>query len=249
MKRVFTPVFALIALAGQASAGPTVSLTISGPASPLSWDGTGTSPTFNVAVANPVGDVTDMVVGWSLGLSIVRDTGTGTLSFDTATIPSNYVFASDSSPLMFTVPAPAPTQLLVNGVASDNGVVVPESGTNLLALTFSATAGTSGKFEVMAFGDPNTGSYWTPVAGGTFPSTAFGNVPFGQTLVRWARSTLPRCHRFPSPTHSCSWASEKSACSPIDASADAGLREPCESKRKRASNGRRREPAGGNPAI
>ena len=202
MKRVFTAVFALIALAGQASAGPTVSLTISGPASPLSWDGTGSSPTFNVAVANPGGDITDMVVGWSLGLSIVRVSGTGTLSFDTATIPSNYLFASDSSPLLFTVPAPAPTQLLVNGVASDDGIVVPESGTNLLALTFSATAGTSGKFEVMAFGDPNTGSYWTPVAGQNFPSTAFGNVPFGQTLVSLGEIDIAPLSSVPEP-HSC----------------------------------------------
>lgn len=199
MKRVFAAVFAVIALVGQASAGSTPSLTISGPASPLSWDGNGSSPTFNVAVLNPNNQVTDTVAGWSLGLSIVRESGTGTLTFSTETIPSNYVFATDSTPLFFTTPAPAPTQLLVNGTASDNGVVVPASGTNLLALTFSATAGTSGKFEVMAFGDPNTGSYWIPFANGTFPSTAFGNVPFGPTLVSLGEIDIAPLSSVPEP--------------------------------------------------
>ncbi len=199
MKRVFAAVFAVIALAGQASAGPVATLTISGPASPLSWNGNGISPTFNVAVANPGNEVTDTVMGWSLGLSIVRESGIGTLSFNTATIPANYVFAGDAEALTFTAPAPAPTQLLVNGTTLDNGVVVPASGTNLLALTFSATAGTNGKFEVMAFGNDTTGSYWVPYGNGSFPLNAFGNVPYGPTLVSLgeidiAPSSVPEPH-------------------------------------------------------
>jgi hypothetical protein len=91
------------------------------------------------------------------------------------------VFAGDSGGLS-TSSLPS-TSILAFDTTNDNGVVVPTNVTNLLTLTFSALSGTNGKFKIEAVGDPNTGSNWVPYANGTFPTTAFGNVPFGTNLV------------------------------------------------------------------
>jgi hypothetical protein len=135
------------------------------------------SPTFTVSVENPGGAVTEQVIAWSLGLAIVPEAGaSGTASFATATQPSNYLFASDSSGISQSPPT-SPVQLLANDVATDTGQVVPSTGANLLALTFSATAGAHGVFDIVAYGNSVAGSYWIPNTA-TFPTTAFGNAPF-----------------------------------------------------------------------
>jgi hypothetical protein len=135
------------------------------------------SPTFTVSVQNPGGAVTEQVLAWSLGLAITPEAGaSGTVSFATATQPSNYLFASDSSGITLTPPT-SPVQLLANDVATDNGQVVPSTGANLLALTFSASAGAHGVFDIVAYGNSVAGSYWIP-NDSTFSETAFGNAPF-----------------------------------------------------------------------
>jgi len=195
MKKSLAAVLLIFALVAPARAG---SLTISGSLQPpAAWDGTSASPTFTVAVQNPVGAVTVPVIGWSLGLSIVPEAGAvGTVSFASATVPANYLFATDSGGISIP-PLPA-TSILAFDTATDNGVVVPATGDNLLALTFSATSGTSGKFQIEALGDPNTGSYWIP-NDGVFAATAFGNVPFGTNLVSLGVLTVTTAAVVPEP--------------------------------------------------
>jgi PEP-CTERM motif len=135
------------------------------------------SPTFTVSVQNPGGSVTEQVLAWSLGLAITPEAGAaGVLSFATATQPSDYLFASDSSGISQSPPT-SPVQLLANDIATDNGQVVPSSGANLLALTFLASAGAHGVFDIVAYGNSVSGSYWIPNSS-TFPTTPFGNAPF-----------------------------------------------------------------------
>jgi hypothetical protein len=138
------------------------------------------------------------VPGWSLGLQIVSEgVVTGSLMFATATLPSNYVFAGDSGWLS---PVSLPSSsIFIFDTTNDNGVIVPANGTNLLALTFTAAAGTSGKFAIQALGDPNTGSNWTAYGNGTFPTTAFGNVPFGSNPVSLGEVTVGQVASVPEP--------------------------------------------------
>jgi hypothetical protein len=181
MKKFLLAVLLVATLTLSASAGD---LTISG--EDLTWSGSGASPTFTVSVQNPGGAVTDNVQGWSLGLWVAPESGaTGTVSFNvppltgfppTASVPAppNYLFASDSSGILLTEPT-SPVQVLANDIATDSGVPVPSTGANLLALSFTATAGATGVFDIFTLGDSVTGSYWVDPTGNTF---AFGNVPF-----------------------------------------------------------------------
>lgn len=88
--------------------------------------------------------------------------------------------------------------IIVNDVATDSGVVVPATGDNLLALTFSITAGTHGTFNIEAVGDPTLGSGWIPNAA-PFPTNAFDNVPFGTKLVSLGSVTVTPSVIVPEP--------------------------------------------------
>jgi hypothetical protein len=157
------------------------SLTISG--QNLSWTGSGSSPTFTVAIENPGGGVTDTLAGWQLGLSIAAQSGaTGSLSFATATLPANYLLNGNSEvqngmsfipndPVLPATSIPA----IADVIATVTGVTVPAAGDNLLALTFSAAAGTTGVFDIYATAPTSsfaTGSYWL--------DASFNNENFAQ---------------------------------------------------------------------
>jgi hypothetical protein len=146
----------------------------------LTWNTTTqpTSPTFNVSVQNPGGAVTDPVIAWALGLAIAPEAGAmGTVSFAKFDQPVNYLLASDTSGIMSGVANP-PVQLLVNDIATDSGKVVPSTGANLVALTFSATAGAKGTFDIVTYGDATEGSTWVSGNDPNLTPMAFGNVPF-----------------------------------------------------------------------
>jgi hypothetical protein len=71
-------------------------------------------------------------------------------------------------------------QLLEFDVATDSGQVVPSTGVNLLSLTFSATPGASGVFDVVTYGS-TVGSNWVdgnPPVNPNLNASAFDNVPF-----------------------------------------------------------------------
>lgn len=74
MNRYFAAVLFVFVLVAPAKAA---SLTISGSLQPnVPWNGTSASPTFTVGIQNP-GNVTNSVIGWQLGLTIVAQGGAG----------------------------------------------------------------------------------------------------------------------------------------------------------------------------
>ena len=156
MRKIFCVALFALATAAQARAGLVLDT-----GQTLSWNTSiESSPTFNVSVSNPGGAVTDPVTAWALGLAIAPEAGaTGAVSFAMFTQPSNYLFNGDSFG-MFEGVANSPVQLLVSDSSVDNGVVVPDAGLNLLVLTFSVSAGTTGKFDIVTYGDPFQGSSW-----------------------------------------------------------------------------------------
>jgi hypothetical protein len=150
----------------------------------LTWNTTTQpiSPTFNVSVQNPGGAVTDPVIAWALGLGIAPEAGAmGTVSFANFSQPMNYLLATDTSGIVSGV-ATSPVQLLVNDVATDTGVVVPSGGANLVALTFSATAGAKGTFDIVTYGDRTQGSNWVSGNDPNLNTVPFENVPFPTTF-------------------------------------------------------------------
>jgi hypothetical protein len=171
-------------------------LSISGQS--LTWNGSGTSPTFTVGIENNGVTGTDYLAGWSLGLTIAPEAGAvGTLSFATASLPSNYLLNGNSevqSGFGF-IPSdpnlPATSILPIADVTLNGGVTVPNSGDNLLALTFVAGPGTtSGVFDVFAMTDPGlTLSYWAE-NNSDFTSESFGNFTTGSDEVLLGTVTI-----------------------------------------------------------
>jgi hypothetical protein len=165
MKKCLLALLLVAAIALPAQAG---SLSIGG--QDLGWSGTGTSPTFTIGIENPAPAVTDQLAGWQLGLTIVAQGGAaGSLSFATVALPANYLLNGNSEYQsgMGFIPGyptlPATSIAAIGDVTVSGGVMVPGSGDNLLALTFSATAGTNGVFDIYATAPTSsyaTGSYW-----------------------------------------------------------------------------------------
>jgi hypothetical protein len=175
MQRIFFVALFVLAIAAPTRAA---SLLL-GTGETVSWNtSTQSSPTLNVSVQNPGGAVTDPVTAWQLGLAIAPEAGaTGSVSFATFGPPSNYLLNGDSLGII-SMKATAPVQLLVGDLSVDTGVVVPAAGANLLALTFSASSGTTGKFDIVTYGDPAQGSNWISGNDPAATPVAFGNVPF-----------------------------------------------------------------------
>jgi hypothetical protein len=186
MRRIFFVALFVLTMAAPARAG-----LVLGTGQNLSWNtSTQSTPTFTVSVQNPGGAVTDPVTAWQLGLAIAPESGaTGSVSFAMFAQPSSYLLNGDSFGIVAGV-ATSPVQLVVSDLATDSGVVVPASGANLVALTFSASPGTTGKFDIVTYGDPLQGSNWISGNDPSATPVAFDNVPFPPNGFPGAQVTL-----------------------------------------------------------
>jgi hypothetical protein len=160
------------------------SLTISG--ANQTWDTSGPSPTFTVGISNPTASPVDLYA-WQLGLMIAADPSNlnpgGTVTFASATIPTaNYVLAGNSYGLLpnpitlGTDTIPFITDFSPTGTAS---TLPSNSSFNLLDLTFTASKGATGVFDVFALplGDGGaSGSGWTKLTT-DFTTVGFDGFP------------------------------------------------------------------------
>ncbi len=179
MRRIVGVAVLVCVIVAPARASILLGLTL-GTGENLSWNtSTSSSPTFDVSVQNPY-SVTDPVFGWSLGLAIAPESGaSGTVSIATATQPANYLLTGDSTGITAGAINPR-VQLLMFDTATDSGQPVPAGGANLLALTFSATTGATGAFDIVAYGNSVAGSYWVDGNDPNLLANAFLNAPFAQ---------------------------------------------------------------------
>ncbi len=145
-------------------------LTLTGTSETWSSPLSNPSPTFTVGVYDTTVTGTSQIplFGWTLGLEIVPESGAvGTVDFATATIPTtNYLLGANSLGLLPAPTLPAttiPTIADADGDPVGSGVLVPTTGANLLALTFSASGGAQGVFDILA--TPYDTSTNTPTSG------------------------------------------------------------------------------------
>ncbi|MFI5001170.1 MAG: hypothetical protein ACHQK9_14940 [Reyranellales bacterium] len=155
------------------------SLTISG--QNLSWGGSGVSPTFTVGIENLTSPATDQLFAWQLGLLIVPEaSATGTLKFLTATLPSNYVLAGKTTTGLlpaFSGPSTSISPFIGDATSDPTGVVVPASGDNLLAVTFTASSNAKGFFDIFAVPLVVPGAPASTWFDQNFNQRDFANVP------------------------------------------------------------------------
>ncbi|HWY87820.1 MAG TPA: PEP-CTERM sorting domain-containing protein [Gemmataceae bacterium] len=110
------------------------------------------SGTMDVMVTS---NASDMMAAWTVQLQITPLAGaTGTLMFQTATQgPSPYIFGTNGFGVSATI-TNSGSQLAANDFDGLDGVnfsaTVPATPTNLLAITYLASAGASGKFGIFA---------------------------------------------------------------------------------------------------
>ena len=111
------------------------------------------------------------------------------MQFATATLPSNYLLNGRSEGLTPAFSGPAASIMPIGDNDSlFTGIVVPTSGDNLLATTFTASSGASGVFHIYAVADPTTGSNWFS---SDFSNVRdFANVPFNGDPVLLGNVTL-----------------------------------------------------------
>jgi hypothetical protein len=143
----------------------------------LVWNQLDPSPIYIVGIQNLEAS-TDPLFAWSLGLEIVPDAGAvGTLQFDSATLPPDYLLDGRSGGLTPALSGPTTSIAPIGDSDSDfTGIEVPSTGKNLLATTLVASPDAQGLFRIFAVGDPFTGSNWFS---DDFENTrAFANVPF-----------------------------------------------------------------------
>lgn len=130
------------------------------------WDPSDTpvSPRMVIGIINEAPDA-ERLVGWQLTLSIVAQPGAvGTLQFNAASLPDNYVLAGLPNAFSATFPnAPARDMLRVfDENTTLAGATIPASGSNLVAIDFTTPDGAVGNFDVYALpGLAN--SIWTEI--------------------------------------------------------------------------------------
>ncbi len=174
--------FVFVFVVGLAGTSQAWQLTLTG--QHLVWNPAAPSPTHVVGIEN-LESSTDPLFAWSLGLQIVPDpTATGTVQFASTTIPGDYLLAGRSGGLVPAFAGPA-TSISPMGDSDDlfEGVVVPETGKNLLATTFVASPDALGLFYIFAVPDPFAGANW--FSDDFQNAQAFANVPFtgGPVLI------------------------------------------------------------------
>ncbi|HEY4233762.1 MAG TPA: hypothetical protein VGM76_10065 [Lacipirellulaceae bacterium] len=144
----------------------------------LVWDPQQTaSPEFVVGVANTAG-TTDPLFAWQLGLEILPLPGaTGSLQFNSADYPPNYLLDGRSDGLTPPFTGPASSITVISDSDSEfTGVIVPTSGMALLQTDFVASPGTQGVFQIAVVPDEFQGANWFS---SDFTARDFANVPFG----------------------------------------------------------------------
>jgi hypothetical protein len=179
-----TAITLLIALTSQAHAG---GLTVT--ASNVIWNPVhDPSPAVVIAIENP-GNTPDLLFAWSLGLNITPAAGShGTLSFNTATLPSSYLLDLRSDGLVPTFTGPSASIPVIGDTdAAFLGITVPATGENLLQTSFVASVGASGVFQISLVPSSLQGTNWIP---SDFSPRAFDNVPFGGGSVVVGSVTL-----------------------------------------------------------
>jgi hypothetical protein len=172
----YTAAIAAVVLFG---AGQTFAASLSIGASNIVWnpsvDGT-PSGTMSVEIFNStVGPDPDLLGGWLLDLVIQPVTATGTLQFNSATLPAgaSYVMNGNSTSLNGSV---TNTSVIAFAAAPNSpfGVSVPASGTYLLDLNFKTPDNASGLFALVAQpGIANT--TWSDAEGN---DREFTNIPW-----------------------------------------------------------------------
>jgi hypothetical protein len=166
---------------------------------------TTTSGTMDVTVSS---NASDMMSAWAVQLQITPLAGaTGSLVFQTASQgPAPYIFGGNGFGVSATI-TNLGSQLMANDFDGLDGVhfstTVPATPTNLLALTYLASAGASGKFGI--FAEPGASltqaggiplTYWAD-SNGNNPN--YLNVPGGGANVQIGEVDITLA-RVPEPT-------------------------------------------------
>lgn len=136
-----------------------------------------TSPEFVVGVANTSG-TTDLLFAWQLGLEILSPPGTtGSLQFNTANYPPDYLLDGRSGGLTPVFTGPASNIAVISDSDSQFlGVLVPASITGLLETDFVVSPDARGVFQIAVVPDEFQGASWFS---SDFAARDFANVPFG----------------------------------------------------------------------
>ena len=143
----------------------------------IQWNTAFASPEMVFGLENTL-STTDLIYAWQLGFEIDPESGaTGSLQFNTATLPPSYLFDGRSDGLVPAFSGPAAAIPVIGDSDSlSTGVLAPLSGMNLLLVDFYALPGTSGLFDIKAVPDLFNGCNWYS---GDFDARSYENVPFG----------------------------------------------------------------------
>jgi hypothetical protein len=135
------------------------------------------SPEFVVGVAN-TSSTTDPLFAWQLGLEILSLPGaTGSLQFNTAQLPPNYLLTGRSGGLTPAFTGPATSIAVISDSDSQFlGIIVPATGTALLETDFVASPNARGVFQIAVVPDQFQGASWFS---SDFGARNFANAPFG----------------------------------------------------------------------
>jgi len=192
MTKCFAAVLLVFAVVPSARGS---SLTIS--AGTLKWGGTGASPTYTIGIQNPT-NTAQVLYAWQLGLAIVPEAGaTGGIQFASAALPGNYVFTSappgtTTTGLLPAFSGPGASIPLIGDATNINQGVTLAAGSsyNILALTFTASQGTKGIFDIEAMPvGLASGSGWYS---SDFNAQGFGGANLGPVTVGQGSIPEPR---------------------------------------------------------
>jgi hypothetical protein len=123
----------------------------------------------------------DLLAGWQLNLKLQPlGAATGTLQFNSATLPAaNYLLEGNSAGLLTTIDAAGTTLIAIDDDDTlPLGVPVPASGKGLLSLNFTTPNSALGTFQLIALPPPGGFTQWSDA---TPTDRFFTNVPSGST--------------------------------------------------------------------
>jgi len=169
----------LIAILFVCATAPVQAAELSISAADITWDPSVDGPAsgpISVEIFNSQID-SELLGGWMLTLAIQPVSATGTLQFDSRSLPTtDYVMEGNSTGLMGTI-----TDSSIFAFAgvpnSPFGVAVPASGKYLLDITFKSPDNASGTFALVAV----PGLFVTQWSNDVGDDVDFTNIPFGAT--------------------------------------------------------------------